>query len=552
MEEEKKKTNTKKKTTNNTTKGKTSAKTKSNETKKTQVKTTQPRKKTTSQKKTNNVKKEINDKKNLEIKKIEEEINDEKNLEIKKIEKEEIVSKENEYYDILEHEKSHIFIKIIIVLLLLGSGLFIVYRFVIREPKAIFTSGINKIYEKAANNLFKISNSKIFNDKVDINGTLTINNDDSYYKSLSNYIFDFDIGLNKDSNNYKILLDVKDSNNKKISSFNYYYYNNNYYLDLSDDYDKTILLKNDILNLNSNYLKLTNIDFNKLNTSMKSIKNIINSKIDRNKLLTGEEEINNEKFEYVELKLNKDEYSNLITNVIDDIKNNNGLIDNLSMAFKTDRENIINNLNELQKKNLLNSVNDVSFKFYIHGFMANITGLSIKVDNQNIFFYFDFDGDNNKCDNCINNIHKLEFTYNNYNVYVDYINNVYNALIKKDNKDFIHLVFNELNDNTIDINYNNYEDDSYGNIHLSKYNESDNKGGNFKYSKVCKNNNISINVDYYIETNKTISLNNNNYIKVDDIYENDYVSIENKIMDKINSKALKNYFIDLYENIYKY
>lgn len=541
MEEEKKKTNTKKKTSS-TTKTKTGSKGKTNEVKKTSqvkktpTKTTQPKKNIIKTKEENKEKEEVAS----------------KELEVKKIETKEPISTEEEYYNILEHEKSHIFIKILIVILLLAAGMFIVYKFVIREPKAIFTSGINKIYEKAANNLFKISNSKIFNDKVDINGILTINSDDSYYKSLSNYIFDFDIGFNKDNNNYKILLDVKDSNNKKISSFDYYYLNNNYYLDFKDDYDKVILLKNDILNINNNYLKFTNIDFNKLNTSIKSIKNIINSKIDRNKILTGEEEINNEKFEYVELKLNKDEYSNFVTNIIDDIKNNNGLIDNLTLAFKTNKENIINTLNELQKKNLLNNFNDISFKFYVHGFMANIAGLSIKIDNNNKFYYFDYDGDNNNCDNCIKNIHKLEFTYNNYNIYVDNINNIYNALIKKDSKDYIHLVFNELNDNTIDINYNNYEDNSYGNIHLDKYNESKNKGGNFKFSRVYKNNTTSINIDYYIETNKTISLNNNSYIKVDDIHEDDYVTIENNIIDKINSKALKNYFIDLYESIYKY
>ena len=499
----------------------------------------------TTKKKTNNIKKEEKVVKPEVIK--EKVVNDD--LDIVKVD----LSSENkeEYYDILEHEKSHFFIKLFITLLILGSCLFIIYKFVIRDQKAIFTSGINTIYEKLANNIVKISNIDFLKDNIEIDGVLSFNTTDKNNTDLNNYLFDINIGINRSNNKYKLAVNMKE-NDKVLSSFNYYYINDKYYLNLGNNYDKTLLLKNNILDYNLDIFKYTNINYNKLNDSAKSIKNIINSNITRDKLNIGEETINNDKYEYVELNLTKDEYSSLISNIIDNIKNNNNLVENLSQSFNTNNDTIINKLEELQKNNLNNDFNNISFKFYTHGFMANIAGFEIKVDNNQMFYYFNHDSKkDNNCDNCVRQTYLVLLNYKNYNLYIDKNGKIYNTIIKKDNNDYLHLAFNEFNDSIVDINYELYDNDTHGNIYISKYDNKSDKSGNFKYSLIDNKNTSSINFDYKINNNPNINI-NGNYIDVENLSEDDYLKINNNIIKNIKNNTIKNKYKEIFEKVYNY
>lgn len=555
MEEKKKKTTNQKNTPKKkaTTQNKEAVKKQANN--KSKQKSNKP-KQTSNNKKTNTNKKEIVEIKNVEIKNnISEE---KKELKVKEVKlPEEKLEKTTEYYDILGQEKSHFFLKFFIVLLLLFIGGFIVYKFVIRDEKAIFSSGINTIYEKLANNIVKISNYSIFNESFEIDGVLTYNTTDKNNDDLNNYSYDIDLALNKNTNNYKINLDIKNNNNY-ISSINYYYLNNKYYLNLGNNYNKTIELKNNIIDINPSIINYLKIDFNKLNTSAKQIKNIINSNIKRENLSKGTKEINNDTYEYVELTLSNEEYSNVISNIIDEIKNNNTLINNLSKAFNVNNESIINYLEELQKNNLKNNFNEIKFRFYTYGFMANIVGLEIITDNNQVFYYFNHDSKKDKsCDNCINTTFEVILNYNNYLVHIDKNNNIYNVVIQKDNTNYLHLVFNEINDNKIDVNYeiNNNNDENYddhGNIHLEKYDKTKDKSGNFKYSYITKDFTTSYNFDYRINNSANINLNNTNYTEVDKLNEDEYLDIQNNISKSINNKVLCNHYKSLVEKIYNY
>ena len=499
--------------------------------------------------KTSTVKKEIKNNNTKQVKK--EEINNIKDDELDIVKVDLSSERKDEYYDILENEKSHFFIKLLITILILLSCLFIIYKFVIRDQKAIFTSGINTIYEKLANNIVRMSNIDLLKDNIEIDGVLSINTNDKNNDDLNNYLYDVIMGINRSDNKYKLLVNIKENNNT-LTSFNYYYLNNNYYLNLGNNYDKTILLKKNVLEFEPSIINYANINYNKLNDSAKSIKNTINSNIDRNKLSKGEVNINNDKYEYVELSLTNEEYSNMVSSIIDNIKNTNYLIDNLSKSFNVDNEKILNMLDELQKKNLTNNFENISFRFYTYGFMANIVGFEIKIDNNQTFYYFNHDSKkDNPCDNCTRQTYLVLINYKDYNVYIDKNGNTYNSIIKKNNQDYLHLVFNEFNDNTIDINYELYDSNIHGNIHYSKYDKKNDKSGNIKYSYINKNITTSINYDYRINNNANINL-NNNYINVENLSEDDYLSIENNISKSIKNNAIKNKYKDIFERIYNY
>ena len=460
--------------------------------------------------------------------------------------------RKDEYFDILEHEKSHFFLKFIITILILALGVFIIYKFVIRDQKAIFTSGINTIYEKLANNIIKIGNLELLKDNIEIDGVLSVNTTDKNNNDLNNYLYDINLGINRAEKKYKLALNLKEED-KILTSFNYYILNDNYYLNAGNNYNKTIQLKNNILDINTNYLNYANINFNKLNNSAKSIKNIINSNIDRNKLTKGEETINNKKYEYVELNLSNEEYSSMVSNIIDNIKNNNSLVNILAQSFNIDENTMLNYLDEMQKNNLKNNFDNVSFKFYTYGFMANIVGFEIKKDNEQIFYYFNHESkNNNDCSNCEIITYKVLLKYNEYDMYIDKINNTYNCIVKKNNIDFLHLIFNEFNDDTIDADYELYENNTHGNIHLDFYNKNNDKSGNFKYSVIDKKNTTSLNFDYKINNNANINLNNSVIVNIDELEEDEYLTIRNNISKNIKNNTIKNKYKDIFEKVYNY
>ena len=485
------------------------------------------KKKNNSNLKNNNTKKntnkEVKSKTNKEEIKIDEKLD--KEFETAKIEYDKIINKD-EYYDIIGENNNHTILKVLFFIVLIIFGTFIVYKYVIRDNKAIVNSAINKIYEKLANNIVRLSKEEILKDNISINGIINFNTTNKDYSSLNYYRYDLD--LIKSKNNYNLNLDIL-LNNNIISNLSYYYLNDNYYLELNKDYDKTILLNNNLINIDNKIFKLSDIDFNKLNTSCKTIKSIISSNINRNKLTNGKEIINNNTYEYVDYILTNEEYSNLISNIVDNIKNNNTLMNNLSASFKVDKEVINSYLDLIIKNNLTNTFNKISFRFYISGLMANMIGLKVSCDNNIIFDYFN-----------INNNINISFSYNNYFVNIFKDNNKYNANILKDNKEYIKLLFNEFNKTTIDIDYKLLENNNYGNIHFNKYNKDNNTSGNISLSLVTKSDSSSIKLEYRINDNQSISLNNNT-IDINNV--NDLDKIKDNIKNKYTSKNSE-YFID--------
>ena len=429
------------------------------------------------------------------------------------------VSNNEEFYNILENDKDNKFLKLLFLIILLILGSFIVHDFVIKDKKRMFTSGINKTYEVLANKLIKISRNDLFKDNLEISSALKIDSNDKELSTLSDYLYYINLDLNKNDNNYLIDLNIE-KDNTNVSNIKYYYLNNQYYLNLGNNYEKTIKLDNSILNINSDLLLYNNINFNKLNTSIKSIKNIINSNINKDNLSLGNETINNKDYEYIMLSYKNDEFAKLLSKSIDDIKNNNSLISNLCTSFKTNENEINNYLDNILKNVLITKFDTLNIKYYTTGIMSSIVGLKISIDNKNIIYYIN------------DNEYSLKLNKDEK----------YNIVIKKDNNDYLTLKFKELKENLFDLDYKYFENNATGNIHYSKFNKNNNESGNLIFTNINKDITTSINLDYQIDNYKPFNINETIYIN--ELSKEDYKTIDKNIKYSLQKNIIKDYILE--------
>ena len=224
---------------------------------------------------------------------------------------------ESEYYQILDNDSNHIFLKVLFTIILLFGCLGAVYRFVILSPKAIFKSGINKTYDVFDKVLDKVNN---YSKPLSVNGVMTFDSTDSNYNMLDDYKFILDYNMDISSNRYNCYLGIN-HNNIDEGSFKYLVDSNNLYINFQDIYDKYIKIGNlkDLYDIEIPYIKVLEVK----NIS-KSIKDVIVKKVNNDYLKMAKEEItikdNNYEFNYVELSLSKEKLSKLVGAVITDIK----------------------------------------------------------------------------------------------------------------------------------------------------------------------------------------------------------------------------------------
>lgn len=438
--------------------------------------------------------------------------------------KETVVKKEektNEFYNLLDNDSNHLILKTISLILVILVGVFAVYKFVISDTRFIVSSNITKTYELLANNIIRLSKSEIFNSKYNLTGVLSFNTTDKKYKDLNDNLYAINLNIDKDNNNYDFNLNIDN-----MLDASYLISNNNTFLKLNNIYDNTIKIDESIINYDQNINNLfKKIDLNKLNNSAKQIKNIINKYID-NKYITKEK--NNDNTTLI-ITLTKEEYSTILSKIIDEAKDNDSLINNLSSSFNISKEDTINYLDTIVKNNLNNNINELKIKIYTEGLFYKTTSYELLIDNKQVFNI---------------NLNDYTFKYDYNNLTIDfYKEDKYKAIINNN----IKLTFNELDYNTIDIDYTN--DNNYGNIHFSKYNKQENKSGNISYSLVTKDNKTSFNFDYRFENFNQINL--NNIIDYKDISEEDYLNIVNNINNQVKIKTINKYLTETLEKINK-
>ena len=434
-------------------------------------------------------------------------------------------NKRSEYYEIVEKEAGYkIVLKIIVVILLIIGCFFAVYKFVIVSPSAIFKSGINKSYKYIEYYSKKLN---YFKDPIAINGVLTADSSNNSLNNIDKYKFDLDFNIDTNSNKYSSLVKFKYDNEDKAEAL-YLIEDYTNYLFLPNIYDKTIEIDK---------LDYKNIKVSKLNDIIRSIKdNAINLITDDN-IVKGNEEVtikdNKYNYDYVELTLDKENVSKLIGSIITNIKDDHRLFNDIKDALDMDDKDLDTYLDDVLKDIITKDFNNIKIKYYTKGYFASVIGFKITIDDKELVSLFDDD----KFD-CIINYKDYQINiYNNDNKY--YIN------ILKDNNKYLYVIFNQIKDEIIDMDYEYYH--NKGNIHY----EIQNNHGNFKFS-IVNDNTYSINYDFDIVKEGTKGINNDNVISIKKLDEDEYLDIYNYFNGSFKDDIIGNFLVDYIEKLLNY
>jgi hypothetical protein len=286
------------------------------------------------------------------------------------------------------------------------------------------------------------------------------------------------------------------------------------------------------------------IDYNKLGTSLNTIKGIINDNIDRNSLKNGQENIviddKTYDLNYVSLNLSKEEYSKLLVKIINNIEDNHKLINDLVDALDTSENTIVDNLNEILKNVLIADFNNLEIKVYVDGYMAKVVGIGVNMDDVDVFRSINVNY------NKINHV-----KYNNYDVLM--VNN--NVTVKDNDNKILTANINENSSNTLDIDYvYDNENKYYGNIHVDKNKIDNNIHGSASFSLVTdKSINYSFNYDYTLRSDINIDdVNGSNVIDISNLSEDDYLNIYKQLKDKTKDTIFDSYINSFVEGLLKY
>ena len=450
---------------------------------------------------------------------------------------------DNQYFEIMDKEHKHPFVKLLIFLIVIAICVFGFYKYVIWNNKGIFSSGINYTYKNIGNLIGYLNDKNIFSKPTGIDGVLSVNTNDQNYRELNKYQFNLSAKIDLENKKFNDNTDVlKDDN--QLLNLSYDYQNNNNYLDLNGIYDKTIKLVNSNQWIDWIFKNFKKVDYVKLNSSMNTIKGIINDNIDSNKLKLGKDTIviddNSYDLNYVSLNLSKEEYSKLLVNIINNIEDNHKLMDNLGNALNVSEETIHDNLSELLKDSLIGDFKTLELKVYVNGYMANVVGLSVVIDDDEVLKTIDVN--NNK----INHI-----KYDNYDMLI--VNN--NVTINKDDNKILTAKINENSATVLDVDYVYIENKNYGNIHIERNSISDNLiHGKISFSLVNKDNiNYSFNYDYSLNTDiKIDDIDESNVIDINKLSEDDYLNIYQQLKDKTKETIFASYINNLVESLLKY
>ena len=433
--------------------------------------------------------------------------------------------KNDEYFEIIEKEDTYkIVLKILTIIIVIGLCLFMIYKYIIINPKTVFKSGINKTF-KIVNNFNK--KLDVLNKPIAINGVATIDSNDQLFYDIDNYKFNLDFNIDSNNNKYSSFIDINYKNDSKAKI-----------LLQEEDYNTYLTLPGlykSIINLNE--IEYKNIKYNYLNDITNAIKDSINKQIDDRYLTTGNEEvlINDIKYnyEYIELSINKEEFSKLIGNSIADIKDDHRLFNSIKESIDMNEDELNNYLDDIQKIIITRSFDSLKLKYYTKGVFKNIIGMRLIIDDKDTITIFN----DNRLYTTINYYeYKLDIHENDNKYYINVLNN--------DNK-ILYLIINNLKDNLIDIDYEYY--DNKGIIYIDK----NNNHGNFKLS-IVNDKTYSINYDYeIIKGEEVANINKDNVIELKKLKEDDYLDIYNYYNNNFDN-IIKDVLTSLTEKLLNY
>src|SRR5574344_21821 len=420
--------------------------------------------------------------------------------------------------------KHHVNLKVIIPICLIIVIILVIllYKFVVLSNKRIFSSGVNIAYSGLSKAVNKGDDINLLNGDNELDATLTFNTSDTALKEFNGYKYNVNTKLDVTNKRVSGSFDISNDSSSLIN-LEVDYQNEKQYLKLAGIYNKIIKIGDSDDEINEILNNAQDVNYDKLNTSVKSIKDIVNKNIADDNLVNGEESIsinNNEyKLKYVSLKLTKDEYSDLISNIINDIKSDNNLISNLKDSFGVTESDVTSKLDDILKNADVASFDHIEIKLYVDGILASIKGLDVLVDDTSKIKAIMMENDkvidiNSKYYEfkCLNDL--LTINHNGTEIFT--------GTIKEASDDKFDM------DYTATISSSKYT----GNLLIETNTEDSNVSGKVSFSLITSDNTTyAFKLDYSLKNNITISeIDESNVVDMKDVTESEYTSIYNKLV----------------------
>lgn len=423
----------------------------------------------------------------------------------------------------------------IVIILLIALG--VNYLKGLSNPRTLFKNVNNTLFNETLNVLDNVpSNLNGMNE-----GTIKFNTNIEDYSFLNSEVIDYTFGL--DASQKRLISSIKlNEDNKEIFNIEGNVYNNNVYINLNDLFSKNILIDDDTIkdnlgiSINDIFEEINDVYneeyINDYKYIVNSFKNLTNTVIDKINYSKEKETLNinedNVKVNKIIINFDKENIDLIINTYVDGILNDNELIKRLVKLLDIEKEELIDNLNEL--KDYDDSDIDGSSKLvvYTKGLLNEFVKVELVEGAEELISYVTY------------NDYKL-LRYNDIEIEI----NNQKLVIKNDNEIIIKGSVNSLEKDNIDISFETLNSNTKGNVVYQNKNEDIKIKINLENTE--ENNKITFDIDIKETDNNEYKINVNVSTSFEDKTFN--VTLENRngikglvleIPDTSNSVNYKN------------
>lgn len=401
----------------------------------------------------------------------------------------------------------------IVIVLLIALG--VNYLKSLSNPRTLFKNVCDTIFSETLNTLENLPNLNDMNE-----GTIKFNTNIEDYSFLNSEVIDYTFGL--DVSQKRLISSIKlTEDNKEIFNIEGNAYNNNVYINLNDLFSKNILIDDDTIkdnlgiSINDIFEEINDVYneeyINDYKYIVNSFKNLTNTVIDKINYSKEKETLNinedNVKVNKIIINFDKENIDLIINTYVDGILNDNELIKRLVKLLDIEKEELIDNLNEL--KDYDDSDIDESSKLvvYTKGILNEFVKVELVEDAEELISYVTY------------NDYKL-LRYNDIEIEI----NNQKLVIKNDNEIIIKGSVNSLEKENVDISFEVLNSNTKGNIVYQKKNEDIKLKINLENTE--ENNKITIDIDIKETGDKEYKINANVSTSFEDKTFN--VTLENR------------------------
>ena len=414
-----------------------------------------------------------------------------------------------------------------LLILLIGFGAF--YYFYFSNPKNVFKTNVNQLYNKIDEFINEDSLINLDNQKIAFDGTMSI--DSNMSKTISKYNYNINLGLDLNSKNLYGSLSAS-NNNSNVIEGNVVVKDSNLFMSIPQLYSKTITssLSNNFWEELKNTETVSNDDYNYI---IKFFKDEFLKNIDAKDFSKSKEKVNiNDK----DMNLNKMVFKA-------DKARQQEIINNISEAVDKDAKakKILATILAVEESKVKEQLKDMfisdnlEIDFYVKSFSSSMIKTDIIFDNQDKVEFESYKG-----------ITNIKFKDDeNKNIVINIKNENNKNIIKYyyDNKEYATITVNDYSKTKLDAEYVVKVNDGVinGNIVVNSTKQSDNKvsydvTSNASYELNNQKNTINVKGTFNLSDELNIpNIDTTNTIDINSLSDSD--------MSEMYEKLLTNQFV---------